>query len=69
MDIQAAPIRARRAANQQERFARGDESDRPLAVVREIKVPRLASRTGAQVKGTSREDPIPGPALGHCRDA
>eukprot|EP00969_Alexandrium_andersonii_P317812 14039017-Alexandrium_andersonii.AAC.1 len=36
MDIQAAPICARRAANQLERPARGHESDRPLAVAREI---------------------------------
>eukprot|EP00969_Alexandrium_andersonii_P148930 6585143-Alexandrium_andersonii.AAC.1 len=31
VDIPATPIRAWRAANQQERPARGDESDRPLA--------------------------------------
>eukprot|EP00969_Alexandrium_andersonii_P341427 15092372-Alexandrium_andersonii.AAC.1 len=60
MDIQAAPIRAWRAANQQGRPARGDESDRPLVVAREIKVPRLASRTGAQIQGPCREDPYIG---------
>eukprot|EP00969_Alexandrium_andersonii_P290383 12835025-Alexandrium_andersonii.AAC.1 len=34
VDGQAAPIRARRAANKQERPARGDESGRLLAVAR-----------------------------------
>eukprot|EP00969_Alexandrium_andersonii_P141616 6262524-Alexandrium_andersonii.AAC.1 len=68
MGIQAAPVRAWRAANQQERPARGDEADRLLAVAREVEVPRLASRTGAQVEGTCRGGPIPGPALGHRRD-
>eukprot|EP00969_Alexandrium_andersonii_P302128 13355118-Alexandrium_andersonii.AAC.1 len=48
MEIQAAPIRAWWAANQQERLARSDKSDRPLAVAREVKVPRLASRAWAQ---------------------
>eukprot|EP00969_Alexandrium_andersonii_P282631 12494805-Alexandrium_andersonii.AAC.1 len=68
MDVQAAPIRAWRAAKQQERLASGDKSDRPLAVAREIKVPQLASRAGAQVQGTCREGPVTGPTLGHCRD-
>eukprot|EP00969_Alexandrium_andersonii_P351570 15435741-Alexandrium_andersonii.AAC.1 len=66
MGIQAAPIRAWRAANQQERLARCNKSDRPLAVAREVKVPRLACRAWVQVQGTCRKHSIPGSALGHC---
>eukprot|EP00969_Alexandrium_andersonii_P237737 10494423-Alexandrium_andersonii.AAC.1 len=58
-DVQATPVRAWRAANQQVRLARGDESERPLTVAREVKVPRLAFRAGAQVQRTRRKDPIP----------
>eukprot|EP00969_Alexandrium_andersonii_P284633 12582781-Alexandrium_andersonii.AAC.1 len=66
MGIQATQISAWRAANQQEWLARGDESDRALAVAREIRVPRLASRARAQAQGPCREDPIPGLTFGHC---
>eukprot|EP00969_Alexandrium_andersonii_P231166 10210073-Alexandrium_andersonii.AAC.1 len=59
VDIQAAPIRAWRAANWQARLARGDKSDRPLAVARKVKVPRLAPRARPQVQGTCRKDPMP----------
>eukprot|EP00969_Alexandrium_andersonii_P066006 2911661-Alexandrium_andersonii.AAC.1 len=52
VDVQATPIRAWRAADEQERPARGDEPDRPLAVSRVVEVPRLASRTRAQVQGS-----------------
>eukprot|EP00969_Alexandrium_andersonii_P119563 5286267-Alexandrium_andersonii.AAC.1 len=69
MDIQATPIRAWWAANQQVRPARGDETDRPLTVAREATIPRLASQAGAQVQRARRGGPVPGPAPGHRCDA
>eukprot|EP00975_Prorocentrum_lima_P002720 602816-Prorocentrum_lima.AAC.1 len=58
VDIEAAPVCARRTANQQVRFARGNEANCPLAVTGQVEVPRLPSRTGAQVQRARREHPI-----------
>eukprot|EP00969_Alexandrium_andersonii_P117696 5206402-Alexandrium_andersonii.AAC.1 len=48
VDVQSAPIGTRWAANEQTGSAGGDESARPLGVFRDVRVPRLASRTRAQ---------------------